>query len=166
MSRPRAARPEGWPQVLLRLTARSPQEIMRLPGRSAAAVSVRCCRCISVQRLRFAAASFRLQAGAVLDRGLMKNRRGRFWGAARPFQLVGSSIPYRSERSTFACGCSPGHHAATQLRRLRAALQQSLSDKNIPGRQSRGGGLERLARIAGGFGHFLACAFVEDFAHQ
>lgn len=38
--------------------------------------------------------------------------------------------------------------------------------QEMPCRQLLDGGLERLARIAGGFGHSLACAFVEDFAHQ
>ncbi len=38
--------------------------------------------------------------------------------------------------------------------------------QEMPCWQSLDGGLERLARIAGGFGHSLACAFVEDSAHQ
>lgn len=53
-----SGRPEGGHQVFTSAIGSKSPKIMRLPGRSAVAVSIRSYRCISAQRLRFATASF------------------------------------------------------------------------------------------------------------
>lgn len=84
-----SGQPEGGHQVFTSAIGSKFPKIMRLPGRSAVAVSIRSYRCISAQRLRFATASFWPKAAAVLDRGRMKESKSQVLGSLQTIPAGG-----------------------------------------------------------------------------